>query len=392
MPKKEAFVIMPIGNDELEKVWSEVYLPAIVASDLEPRRVDKHSEGKLVNSEVADFIRRGRIIIADLTLSRPNCYLEVGYTMGINKFNNLILCCREDHNPDSPNFKKDGFKVHFDLSGYEIAWWQADNLAAFKEQLIKVIKWRQDILDRQDATSQSEVTTAEWIKAERKVAFEELKKSGLSGYKEIIFRPLSSSVNVAQDKLLEIAEKATVHTFGWPIGVVMRNNNPPKPYKDGIRAVIHAESRESFDYWTLRKDGNYYLLASLFEDMRAENKCFFDTRTVRVTEVFMFCARLFKGLGFPDSERIEITIRHGGMKGRSLTAANQGRAISLHERGCVEDEVESVVVEKLADIMPKINDLVYKVVSDLFMMFDYFVPNKGVVDEIVSNYLKGVVR
>lgn len=247
-------------------------------------------------------------------------------------------------------------------------------------------------MDRQDATSRTEVTTAEWINTERKVAFEEFKKTGLTGYKEIIFRPLSSSVEVLQDKLLNIAEKATVHTFGWPIGIVQRNNHPPKPFKGGIRAIIPADSHKSFDYWSLRKSGNYYLLASLFEDEKGENKCFFDTRTVRVTEIFMFCARLFKELGFPDSERIEIIIKHGGMRGRSLTAASSGRAASLHERGCVEDEVESIVVKNLGDIMLQINDLVYKVVSDLFMMFDYFVPSRGVVDEIVANYLNGIVR
>lgn len=94
----EAFVIMQIGNLQLDRIWSEVYLPVIKECGLEPKRVDKHTEGRLLNSEVAEFINRAKIIIADLTNERPNCYLEVGYAMGKNKFQNLILCAREDHN------------------------------------------------------------------------------------------------------------------------------------------------------------------------------------------------------------------------------------------------------------------------------------------------------
>ncbi len=387
MSNNEAFVIMPIGNEELEKVWKSIYLPAILESKLEPRRVDKHNEGKLLNSEIANFIKRSKIIIADLSLARPNCYLEVGYAMGINKFNNLILCCREDHNPDSPNFKKDSFKVHFDLSGYGIAWWKTDRLDSFKDELIKVIKWRLNLLSKQEVNVQAPTIT-EWIQTERSQAFEGLKKSGFTAYKELIFQPLNSKVEVFQNKLLEIAEKATIHTFGWPIGVVL-SSIPPKPFKDGIRAIISTD--HSFDYWSLRKDGHYYLLASLFEDKKDKSKCFFDTRIMRITESFMFCEHLFRGLGFPNTEEIKITIKHGGMKGRLLSAANPNRMLSI-KRVSVEDEIETVVIEKLDDILPKIKTLVYKTAEDLFMMFDYFVPNKGVLDEIVSNYQKGSIN
>lgn len=142
----ESFVIMQIGNSQLDKIWKEVYLPATVECKLDPKRVDKHNEGRLLNSEIAEFIKRAKIIIADLTNERPNCYLEIGYAMGIDKFQNLILCAREDHNPDSPNYKKGGPKVHFDLSGYDILWWEEKNLSEFKVSLIKRIKHRLEIV------------------------------------------------------------------------------------------------------------------------------------------------------------------------------------------------------------------------------------------------------
>jgi nucleoside 2-deoxyribosyltransferase len=99
----EAFTIMQIGNVDLDKVYTHAIVPALKAFDLDPKRVDKHNEGRLLKSEIVRFIGLAEIIIADLTNERPNCYLEVGYAMGQGKFRNLILTAREDHYHESPN-------------------------------------------------------------------------------------------------------------------------------------------------------------------------------------------------------------------------------------------------------------------------------------------------
>lgn len=147
----EVFVIMQIGNSELDKIWREVYCPVIKKFNLEPKRVDRHNEGKLINSEIADFLTRSKLIIADLTNERQNCYLEVGYAMGIKKFSNLILVAREDHCSDSPNYKREGPKIHFDLSGYDFLWWHSDKLEEFKMNLEKKIKYRLSVIYKTDA-------------------------------------------------------------------------------------------------------------------------------------------------------------------------------------------------------------------------------------------------
>lgn len=149
----EAFVIMQIGNKEMDNIWKDVFVPAIRENNLEPKRVDKHDEGRFLGSQIADFIKQAKITIADLTNERPNCYLEVGYTMGLDKFNNLILTAREDHNPDSPNYKDK--KVHFDISGYNIIWWDNKNLDSFKADLSKKIKGRLNVIEK--ATKQWEI-------------------------------------------------------------------------------------------------------------------------------------------------------------------------------------------------------------------------------------------
>src|SRR5450759_3518790 len=114
---------MQIGNPELDAVYREAIVPAVSASGLSARRVDKHNEGGLLKNEIVGFIERAQIIVADLTNERPNCYLEVGYAMGLGKFRNLILTARDDHQPDGPNHVPRGPKVHFDLGGYDVLYW-----------------------------------------------------------------------------------------------------------------------------------------------------------------------------------------------------------------------------------------------------------------------------
>ncbi|MEN6552546.1 MAG: hypothetical protein ABFC34_06620 [Methanobacterium sp.] len=132
---ENAFVIMQIGNKELDKIFEEVISPALHSFDHEAIRVDKHTEGELVKGEIKDFIDSASIIVADLTNERPNCYLEVGYTMGVGKNKNLILTARDDHNPNNPRYVPGGPKIHFDLIGYDILFWDPEDLEGFKTKL-----------------------------------------------------------------------------------------------------------------------------------------------------------------------------------------------------------------------------------------------------------------
>ena len=43
----QAFIIMQIGNEQLDKVCDEAIVPAIKENNLDPMRVDKHNRGNL---------------------------------------------------------------------------------------------------------------------------------------------------------------------------------------------------------------------------------------------------------------------------------------------------------------------------------------------------------
>lgn len=132
---EQAFLIMQFGNAQLDQVYAEVFRPAIVSCGLDPKRVDKHNQGGILKTEIDTFIQQAEIIVADLTNERPNCYIEVGYAMGLGKFTNVILSARQDHNPTHPTHIKGGPRIHFDLAGYDILFWDPSNLPAFRREL-----------------------------------------------------------------------------------------------------------------------------------------------------------------------------------------------------------------------------------------------------------------
>lgn len=388
---KQAFVIMQIGNPDLDIVYKDAIVPALKSCGLNPKRVDKHNEGRLLKSEIVEFIESSDIIVADLTNERPNCYLEVGYTMGLDKFRNLILTVREDHNSDSPNYKKGGHKIHFDLSGYEILFWEPNNLLKFKEELEKRVRRRLVNLAPYMPTSGS-LLNDEWISKHKEAALSGLKKSGKSGFMEIQMTLPNSKLNITQGELLRVANQAQMHTFGWPLGVVIgREDCHPKSKTDGIVAEINIEeeNRSSFDYWAIRRDGTFYLLKSLFEDMRKPDYIFFNTRIVRITEALLYSVRLYSGLSILPASSILIGIRHGGLKGRFLSAVGD-RTLS-YDRKSDENEVYTEVETTFKEIESDLVDVVQKFTKPLFVIFDFFEPNRKVLEEIVKNYVAGKV-
>ena len=176
----DTFIIMQIGNDELDAVCERCIVPAIEANGMVAKRVDKHNQGGLLKSEIVSFIQTADIIVADLTNERPNCYLEIGYAMGLDKFRNLILTAREDHNPESPNFQRGGPKVHFDLAGYDILFWDPSDLDGFSEELEKRIRRRQIIINPNNIQAPP-IFDSEWAKANRDSAQEHGKISIIGG-------------------------------------------------------------------------------------------------------------------------------------------------------------------------------------------------------------------
>lgn len=366
-------------------------VPALEACGFEAKRVDKHNEGGLLKSEIIGFIERSEIIVADLTNERPNCYLEIGYAMGIGKFRNLVLTVREDHDLESPNHVQGGPKIHFDLAGYDILFWHADNLGAFRIELEKKMRRRLAVM-----TSPLSVMATpwdeEWIVAQRQVALQSLSAARMKAFMEARFALDSPKPSKTQRELDEAAREAQVQTFGWPIGVYLGNRDEyrPRPRADGIVAEIAIQGDSSYDYWAIRRNGDFYFLGSLFEDRSDPTKFFFNTRIVRVTEALLYCARLYSRLEIDPTTFVNVAIKHGGLKGRFIGSSSQGRHLRTRAAS-TEDEIEVELRTSLQEIESNLVSLVKQLIAPVFILFDFFELDNSVYEEIVNNFVNGRV-
>lgn len=397
---EEAFIIMQIGDATMDRTCDEAFVPAIEAAGLVPRRVDRDNEGGLLKSEIIDFLLRSQIIVADLTNERPNCYLEVGYALGLGKNRNLLLTAREDHHHRSPSYRSDGPRVHFDLEGYELLFWDPNQLDAFRGELENRVRRRVAILEppapgEPDGTPQQRgaVVDEEWLATQHEQALLGLESISRSAYMEaaVALHPKGSW---GQAALLAAVEGAQVKTFGWPIGVVMnRDSWRPRPTSEGIKAEIAiAEGddrldRASYDYWYLRQTGDFYLLQSLFEDERTPNSLFFDTRIVRATELLLFLSRCYARLEVPDSTTVKIDLTHGGLGGRHLVSS--GSRLMHGDYASHEDTVAATTECTVAQLQSDLVRQVRNLLEPVFVVFDFFQLSDDVWEDIVDKFVAG---
>ena len=237
------------------------------------------------------------------------------------------------------------------------------------------------------------VLSGPWFEGERATAEKGMLKLGVSGSMELRFA-LHSPISKSQLDLLSAVRASEIHTFGWPIGVTLENRPEyrPRPFGDGIRAEISIENdgmsgRHSYDYWALAKNGDFYLLQNLFEDMRDEGKIFFNTRIVRTTEALMFAGGLYTHLGAPPETRLSVRVAHKGLAGRTLTSAGGRRHVRPAK--CVEDMSETETVVSLGSIRVNLVADVQRLLAPLFMLFEFGEFDDNVYADIVRRFEAG---
>ncbi len=332
--------------------------------------------------------------MADLTNERPNVYLEVGYAMGIDKLRNLVLTCRSDHLPGNAGWNPDGPKVHFDLAGYDILFWEPSKPDSFREQLESRIRRRRALLSPVAPTEQP-VLDVEWVATHREIAARQMTDVGFTTYMETSFAVTAPKPDRSLSELSTAASNSMIRTFGWPIGIIVPEEPKwqPQPRSDGIVTEVSGAGHFSdshYDYWALRRNGDFFLRKSLFEDKRDRTAIFFDTRIVRNTELLLYAIRLYDCLGFDPSTGFEIELRYGGLEGRVLRASSPERYFSAL-RKCSEDQITTSYAGSLQEVEGSLTEVVKQLTAPMLSLFDFFEVGDSTYQRIVEAYVDGRV-
>jgi len=81
---KYAFVISPFG-DPYDSYWGDIYVPALRAADLEPRRGDSIFAAGNVVRQIWDLILESDVVLAELSEQNANTYYELGLAHALAK-------------------------------------------------------------------------------------------------------------------------------------------------------------------------------------------------------------------------------------------------------------------------------------------------------------------
>lgn len=319
--------------------------------------------------------------------------------MGLGKKPNVVLTARDDHRPGSPMHVVGGPKIHFDLSGYDILFWDSSELDTFREELEKRVRRRRALLAPAASVDRPDLAwDRAWLEAQREVSQTGLSRIGREGFMEVAFALAPPKGVWHQPELLNAVRAANISTFGWPLGIVIdRQDKPwrPRSIADGVVAEIEIPAgdgdRESYDYWIVRRNGDLFLLQDLFEDQRTSGQLFLDTRIHRVTEALLFCGRLYNALQVPPTSMVSVRIRHGGLRDRALTVANRRRQL-FDNRTTSEDSSDAEVTFNIDELDAQLVALVTSLTRPLFTLFDFFELSPEVYEDLVSGFVAGEIR
>lgn len=384
-----AFIIMQIGNPELDRVYEEAIKPAFDGTGLAPKRIDTHTRGGLLRSEIDGLIRKSVIIVADLTNERPNCYLEIGYAFGLGKETNVILTVKEDHGPDSPNRVPGGHKVHFDLAGHAIFYWEPTSLAVFRDSLGGEIQRRMRLVSQKPGATGN--CDGLWFRDRRQRAWEVVKAPWGTPYFELALAVEGCTVEYTLKDLKRAVGEAVDLSGAWPLAVVVPECDiMPKPHSGGIG----LEWLEwLFQYWFLDRAGRMYCLERLSDDRarclqpggpvsEAPELITAEGRIHRVTSAFLYASRLYASLGVPGHCRVSMSLTHGGLRNMKLESLRPGLApLSTDEFG-----VTSQLELGLAEIPAQLAESVGKVVERLLEVFEFSELSRTRRDELVKHF------
>lgn len=121
--KKSVFVAMPF-TDEFEDIYQFGIYAAVRRCGYVCEKVDESVFTGPIIEQITEGIRNATFVIADLSLERPNVYLEVGYAWGLKK--PVVLVARE------------GQRLHFDLSHHKCLFYK--NISKLSTALEKTIQ------------------------------------------------------------------------------------------------------------------------------------------------------------------------------------------------------------------------------------------------------------
>lgn len=216
------------------------------------------------------------------------------------------------------------------------------------------------------------------------------KKLGDLGSFEVFHYIPNNYKEFSTDQIRDVLQQAEIRRTGWPIGAYLTGGDQqPHPQSDGVMAEYMPSDHLKLDYWYAKNKGEFYFARNLESDSgngeaKPKTSLYFDTLIWRVAESLEHCLAYYKSLNIDDRERVKIKLTIDGLKGRGLSAWNQMRALTLRHYTCGSELSTWETEVELKVLQEQLDETIYEATKKLLIMFDFFVPNKEVVMDILN--------
>ena len=233
-----------------------------------------------------------------------------------------------------------------------------------------------------------------WLEKHRGAAKTGIQVAGCPGSVEILFYSPNAVIDKPNDQLLDAARTSQIHTFGWPIGVILdQADKSPQSKADGIMAEVSEPSLGtglSYDYWALNTHGDFYTLIDLFEDTRSRGQLFADIRIIRTAEALIYCSKLYRSLGVNGNTLVKFKIGYDGLAGRTLGFGKQSRLPPLPSK-TTEQAITSEIAFLLSNFDAELVSLVRQLCEPLFLLFGFTRFDQSLYQQIVTDFRNGKI-
>ncbi len=205
-------------------------------------------------------------------------------------------------------------------------------------------------------------------------------------------------------EFLRLLDNSNPRLTGWPVWLDSSGfrDETSRPYvlDNGWEALIvsleEGLGSGHIDFMRKVPTGRFYLRRALQDDLATSPRApspntalDFGLAVLRTAEAIAVGKAFARALGcVPEETRLEFGFRWSGLTGRVLTSwANPGRSLSI-QRKAVQDEITCRTTVPLFSSSESIAEPTYEVVSELFALFEGFVIDRSVVEDLVARLLE----
>jgi hypothetical protein len=127
---RRAFMAMKYGDTPLDKLFEDVFRPAVKQTGFDLFRLIDRPKAGLIDNRLRVEIQTSRFLIADLTHENAGAYWEAGYAEGLGK--PVIYTCEKN--------KFETCKTHFDTNHHLTLQWDSSGSTEMVEELKATIR------------------------------------------------------------------------------------------------------------------------------------------------------------------------------------------------------------------------------------------------------------